>query len=41
MNNDYIQPLITTGGGLVALAVSLLLILFGIFWLTRIVKVDI
>lgn len=41
VNNDYIQPLITERIGWVMIAASLLLVMIGIFWLSRIVKVDV
>lgn len=41
VNPDYIKPMLHTTGGIVAIIGALLLILVGIFWLTRIVKVDI
>ena len=41
VNPDYIQPLISTTGGIIAIVIALFMILVGIFWLTRIVKVDI
>ena len=41
VNPEYIKPLVTSTGGLIALVGALFMILIGIFWLTRIVKVDI
>ncbi|RPI21146.1 MAG: type II secretion system protein F, partial [Actinobacteria bacterium] len=41
INPEYMKPLVTTAGGIIALIGSLVMILIGIFWLSRIVKVDI
>lgn len=41
VNRDYMKPLITTAGGIAALVGALFMILVGIFWLSRIVKVDV
>jgi len=41
VNPDYIQPLIESTKGLVMLGGSFLLILFGIFWLSKIVNIDV
>ena len=40
-NRGYIQPLLDSVGGIIAMVGAVLLLLAGIFWLTRIVKVDI
>ena len=38
---DYLQPMLDSTTGLVALGVAFLGLLLGIFWLSRIVKVDV
>jgi tight adherence protein B len=40
-NPDYIEPLLTTTVGLVALGVGLLLLIAGAFWLKKIVTVEV
>ena len=38
---DYLQPMLDSTWGLIALGGAFVLLLIGIFWLTRIVKVDV
>ncbi len=41
VNPDYIQPLIESTTGIIMIIGSFILILIGIFWLTRIIKIDV
>ncbi len=40
-NRDYLEPLITTGFGQIAIGVGILLMLGGLFWLRKIVDIEI
>ncbi|MFQ5554024.1 MAG: type II secretion system F family protein [Acidimicrobiia bacterium] len=40
-NRDYLQPLLESTGGIIAIVGVLFMLLTGIYWLTRIVKVDV
>ncbi len=40
-NRDYLQPLLDSLGGIIAMVGATTLLLAGIFWLTRIVKVEV
>jgi tight adherence protein B len=40
-NRDYLEPLFTSTSGIIAIVGALVLLVIGIFWLTRIVKIEV